>query len=426
MKIHYCVGNFCKKVYDKINNPKFAEVSKMRKEDFTRNRKVGFVGTMLIVLNKTGKGISSAIRTYREAVKTEEEKYSKQAFSKGRMRIKWEAFREIFRMSVEEFYKDFPHENYKGFRLSAVDGTKINLPYNEETKTEFGCQKSSGEQIQSLGSCLYDVLNGILIDAVPAPSDSNERKLAETHMEYLDKIRTEKELILFDRGYPSSELMDFIDKKGFKYLMRADETFTRGFIRRVDGIDSVITHTFANTKLELTFRFIQLSLKDNEGNDVKELLITNVFDDIFDIKDFEKLYHLRWGIETKYNDIKNKLQIESFSGTSPLAIKQDFYATMFLNNLASMMIIENKEEIDRIHNSKENKYQYKANVNAVISLLKESVVEMLYTDSSYKKKKLLKKIYSEIQRAVVPVRPGRSFARNKAHKSSKFPQNQRS
>ena len=40
----------------------------MKPQDFTRNRKIGFAGTMLIVLNKTGRGLKSAIRAYRETV----------------------------------------------------------------------------------------------------------------------------------------------------------------------------------------------------------------------------------------------------------------------------------------------------------------------------------------------------------------------
>ncbi len=36
------------------------------------------------------------------------------------------------------------------------------------------------------------------------------------------------------------------------------------------------------------------------------LLITNIFDDSFTSDDFKYLYHVRWGIESKYNDIKNK------------------------------------------------------------------------------------------------------------------------
>ena len=87
-KIRNMVGNFCRKIYDRINDKHFAEVSKMRKEDFTRQRKVGFGDTVLIILNKTGKGLNAAIRTFRETVKKENESYSKQAFSKGKMRIK--------------------------------------------------------------------------------------------------------------------------------------------------------------------------------------------------------------------------------------------------------------------------------------------------------------------------------------------------
>ena len=156
-----------------------------------------------------------------------------------------------------------------------------------------------------------------------------------------------------------------------------------------------------------------------------QILLTNIFEDDFTPEEFKELYHLRWGIETKYDDIKNKLEIESFSGTSPLAVRQDFFATMFLNNLASMMIAENADEIDRLHNSGQNKYQYKANVNTVISVLAEKVVQ-LFIVSNRERKKILKFIYSEIQHSVVPIRPGRSNPRFRKHKSSHFSQNQKS
>ncbi len=44
MSFKNVVGKFCKKVYDKIyNNKEFVEESKMKKEDFTRNRKVRMI-----------------------------------------------------------------------------------------------------------------------------------------------------------------------------------------------------------------------------------------------------------------------------------------------------------------------------------------------------------------------------------------------
>ena len=170
---------------------------------------------------------------------------------------------------------------------------------------------------------------------------------------------------------------------------------------------------------------INIHLVHNLFTHSKPLHRWNIFKKDFTTEDFKQLYHLRWGIETKYDDIKNKLEIESFSGTSPLAIRQDFFATMFLNNLATMMIAENSEEIDKQHNSGKNKYQYKANINTTVSLLTEKVVQ-LFTVSKQERKKILKFIYSEIQRSVVPIRPNRSNARYKKHKSSHFSLNQKS
>ncbi|MBQ5562664.1 MAG: IS4 family transposase, partial [Clostridia bacterium] len=340
------VGNFCKKIYDKINNVKFAEVSKMRKEDFSRQRKVGFGNTILIILNKTGKGLNAAIRTFRETIQKENENYSKQAFSKGRMRIKWEALREIFHDTVKEFYAEFDWKKYKGYRILAVDGTKINLPYHAESKEEFGIQPGTGETIQALASCLYDTLNGIIVDACIEPVNSNERELAEEHLKRLSEIKSDRELITFDRGYPSAELLTFLENTPFKYLIRADQTFVRGIMKKVNSDDCIVCHTFVKSKISVRLRVLQIHLKDSENNDIIEILLTNIFEDDFIPEEFKELYHLRWGIETKYDDIKNKLEIESFSGTSPLAVRQDFFATMFLNNLASMMIAENADEID--------------------------------------------------------------------------------
>ena len=69
-------------VGNKLKNEEFVEKSKMKKQDFTRNRIVGFAGTVLIVLSKTGKSLSSAIRAFKETLEIENEKYTNQAFLK--------------------------------------------------------------------------------------------------------------------------------------------------------------------------------------------------------------------------------------------------------------------------------------------------------------------------------------------------------
>lgn len=105
--------------------------------------------------------------------------------------------------------------------------------------------------------------------------------------------------------------------------------------------------------------------------------------------DYEPLYyHKRWGIETKYNDVKNKLEIENFTGYSPDAILQDFYATMFLADLAGVLEYDLREEIEAAHIRPENRYTYKLNVAMTISELKRTVVEMLSTSSRLKRERL--------------------------------------
>lgn len=394
---------------------------KCKKKDFTRNRKFGFSDTAMIVLNKTGKGIRSGIRAFLSAYKTEVDSYSVQAFSKGRMRINYTAFIEIFRTSVEHFYAEAVPTLFKGYRVSAIDGSRLNLPFNEESVKEFGIQNGSGDQIQALSSGLYDVLNEIIIDAAIAPFSASEKELAMKHLDCLENIPHNKELIIFDRGYPSAELIGCIEEKGFKYLMRCSSTFISGIKSKAVSDDCIVEHKFKNSKEKFKLRYIKLVLSSS----TEEYLITNIFDNKFTSEDFKRLYHLRWEIETNYDDIKNKFELENFSGTSPLAVKQDFFATMFLRNMTSMMIFENKEEIDRLYNTGKNKYRYKANVNNVVSLLKTDLIQMLFTNSARKRRNLLQKIYHEILKAVIPERPNRSFARKRKHLSSKFSQNQR-
>ncbi len=421
MSVKKYLVKLCDTVYNKLYNQEFIEESKMRKEDFTRNRKLNFAQTVLLILNKTGKGIRSGIRAFFKTYKAEGERYSAQAFSKSRMRIKYTAFVEIFRLSVEHFYREAEPELYKDYRVCAVDGSKLNLPYHEESAKEFGIQDETGGQIQAMCSALFDVKNKIIIDALIAPYVTAERDLAMKHLDLLESIPHGKELILFDRGYPSVGFIEYIETKGFKYLMRCSSGFIKGLKAKATADDCIIEHQFKRSNKIFKLRYIKLTLSTG----AEEYLITNILDDSFTTEDFKQLYHMRWEIETKYDDLKNKLEIENFSGTSPLAIKQDFYATMFLWNMAAMMIDENKEEIDKRHNSGDNKYNYKANVNNVVSLLKTDLIELLYTDSDRKRRKLLKKIYVEIANAVVPERPGRYSSRSKKHWSVKFPQNQR-
>ena len=298
------LGKIIKRVYDIINSKEYLEQSRMKPTDFIRIRKMTFPMMIIFILSSTKKSLQSALFAFTSNAKCNFGTYTKQAFSKARKKINPSALYALFKESVSLFYKDGKFKRYKGYRVTAIDGTKCNLPNSQEMKDVFGFQNGTNEQPQALGSCLCDVLNGIIVDAVIAPWNANERKLAQLHFSELDKIRTPKELLLMDRGYPSAELLDDLDNYGYKYVIRCSEQFSK-YLKTKEN-DCVITHKFSKGKAA-KFRVIKIKL---DNGDI-EVLISNLFSKHFVTDDFREIYHMRWGIEEKYNDLKNKLEIEN-------------------------------------------------------------------------------------------------------------------
>jgi IS4 transposase len=62
---------------------------------------------------------------------------------------------------------------------------------------------------------------------------------------------------------------------------------------------------------------------------------------------FRELYYKRWPIETKYNQLKQKFELENFSGRLAEHIKQDFYAMMTVSNMLSSGLREANETIPK-------------------------------------------------------------------------------
>ncbi|MGN0397068.1 MAG: hypothetical protein ACI4EL_03520 [Candidatus Fimimorpha sp.] len=62
---------------------------------------------------------------------------------------------------------------------------------------------------------------------------------------------------------------------------------------------------------------------------VTEYLATNVMDPDITPEMFKELSFLRWKIESKYNELKKRLEIEEFSGATPVSVEQEFYIKLF-------------------------------------------------------------------------------------------------
>jgi hypothetical protein len=71
----------------------------------------------------------------------------------------------------------------------------------------------------------------------------------------------------------------------------------------------------------------------------REALITNLEEDEVEEKAFPELYYKRWTVETKYNQVKQKMEQENFSGRLVDNVKQNFHAMMTTPNEAVELIV---------------------------------------------------------------------------------------
>lgn len=367
---------------------------------FSRSRKLSFSNAIYFILGSSKKALSSNLADFRDSNPfLSFPSISRQAFSKARGGIHFEAFRELLRHSVSSFYS-FPNriKTWNDFLVLAVDGTSLQLPDTLENRNTFGFiknQHSPGRAICS-ASALYDVLNDIIVDGLVARYGTSERSLALMHLESLDCINSDiPTIITFDRGYPSQAIFHALDRRGIKFVIRAAGSFK--ISNKIQLPDSLISNTFQNRTMAL--RCINFVLSSGSH----EQLLTNLLDPTFSISDFSQLYFLRWGVEVKYKELKGRLQIEEFTGNRPIAIKQDFYTTLFLSNLVAIAKEMTDSCIQKELQLSCSQKHYQANRSFLISRMKYFLIRLLVCTK--RRDFLIKEILNEAKKCVHKLSP---------------------
>jgi hypothetical protein len=345
---------------------------------------------------------------------------SQQAFSAARQKIKWEAFEELFQTSVAGSYQE-DWKLWRGYRLMAADGSFIRLPSDAALVEYFGGLGHECETATALASLLYDLENNIVADAKIAPVSGNERALAEEHLRELQRMdsynRGHRELILFDRGYPSHEFIKSLSDKGIAYAMRVQ----KGFVRKEEikgGKDGRVL--LGKTGLQV--RVVRIALTTGE----EEMLITNLPKAQVEYDAFGELYHKRWGIETKYKELKQKLETENFSGRLVDNVKQDFYAMMTVANMVASCVREANRNAEKKRKGQENKYEYQVNVNHAIGVFKDRLIRVIIEEDRIVRRYLMSELVRRMERRVVPIRPSRVVVRKDCHRKARFHHNHKS
>lgn len=371
---------------------------------FSRSRKLSFHNIISFIFNSTHKSLAANYADLRDVIPMKKlPVVSKQALSKARLGISADAFRDLFLLSVKEYYQSYKFFNlWNGYHIYAVDGSTIQIPESKENLEHFGFNPNKNARDTPLASVsvLYDVMNDILVDATINPYRYNERTSAIEHMNHLPNSKNA--IVLFDRGYPSEALFRLLHQQGVFFLMRVPSTFKKAISSETD---TLFSYPAKKSEGVLTLRTITFTLE----NGTVERLVTNLMSSNLNVTQFGHLYALRWGIESKYRELKNRWEIENFNCMKSISIVQEFYAAMLLSNLSSLIKSEADSIIERDSPST-NKHKYQANRSFILNRIKTLIIRILSAKSA-QIKKIISSLIEEASNVKSIIRPGRKYGR---------------
>jgi hypothetical protein len=395
---------------------------KVAESDFTRIRKQSFSTTLLFMMNFLTKSLSIEIENFVSHLKRDcgligLKSFTKSAFVQYRKKIQPEVFKKLRAMLIDEVYteNELGIKLWNGFRVLAVDGSSVTLPFTKELKKIYGLTKNQTNTgvVQARVSVLYDVLNNYVLDSQLSTKTIGERALGLLH---LNKSRV-NDLIIYDRGYPSYDFINTHYRKNIDYLMRAKVSFsgvTKAFLASnktsqiveiYPGKNVVLSDKQYDRNTPVKVRLLRINLPSGET----ELLMTSLLDSKkYPYKIFKELYFKRWGVETFYDELKNKLKVEYFSGYSNQSILQDFNAAIFISNVQTLIVNDLEDEIKA--QTKNRKLAYKINTNLSYGLMKNKIITLFFSNTDMED--IVDQLKILFKQELVPIRPNRHNKRN--------------
>ena len=394
---------------------------------FSRERKLSFVNLILFLIRVKG-ALQRELDEFYKSLNRRDLKIreiSKSALSQARAKLNEWAFIRLNEVAATTFYENAAYYVWNGMRTLAVDGTRLVLPNHPSIIEEFGLHhfgpQGDSPRSLALASVLYDVFNQVTIDAQIAPYSESEGDLLSIH---LDKIQC-GDLLLLDRGYPCFWLLFMLKARGIEFCVRLKASWwlkVKEFVEsgQKERIVSLSLPKKDRKKLKdypgfqdttVLCRLLRIELESGEV----EVLCTSLTDtEKYVYDDFPQLYHYRWNVEEAYKLLKNRVELEDFSGKTARAVKQDFHAKVFLTTLCATYAHPIEERVVAEYKADEKrKHDQKINRTNALSMTLDILISVFVRKEYKKALHAFDQLVGETREII---RPGRSIPRNKKPK----------
>ena len=390
-------------------------------KDFTRNRKLPFEKLLTLLVKMGGHALRDEMLDCLDFVGMPA---SVSALVQQRNKIEPEALEHLFREFTNRCHNP---KTYKGYRLLAVDGSDLQFTANPNDRLSYFPGVNGQKPYSFLHlNALYDLNSSLYLDAVVQKRRAANENAALVSMVDRSEI-SEPVILTADRGYESYNTLEHIRRKGWHFLIRLRET--KGIISSLSlpegdfdmPVQFFLTRKQTKQLKELQteypgmYRFLPINVNfdclpwGTDGfypfsfrivrfkisEDSTETLITNLDKNSFPVEELKHLYHLRWGIETSFRQLKYTIGLSLFQSKKVEYITQEIFARLTMYNfcelITSHVVIQKKRR----------KYVYQTNFTAAVHICRQFLRGAVSPP----------KVEALIEQQVVPIRPGRSTPR---------------
>lgn len=237
----------------------------------------------------------------------------------------------------------------------------------------------------------------------------------------MERSSLDKVILVADRGYENYNVMAHAINKGWKFVIRIKDISSNGIasgikLPKSDTFDTDISITFTRRQTKeskktgykfmptcqafdylpvkskdtytMKFRIVRFAISDGSY----EVLATNLNRFDFSINELKEIYHLRWGIETSFRELKYAIGLTSFHARKVDYIKQEVFARLLLYNYCELITTHVIQQM-KIEETKQ------VNFTVAIYICREYLRQ--------KRNLSPPAVIKLIKKHILPVRPGR-------------------
>ena len=391
-------------------------------KDFSRERKLGFAQIIRFFICMESGCISHELLKYFYFLPDEVPTAS--AFIQQRSKLLPETFRHI----LGQFNLRFPPKGLMGrYSLIAADGCEFNIARNPQDPSTF--HPTSGRSNKGFNSLhtvsLYDLLSKRYLDVVIQPGRLKNEFAALCRM--IERYSYGGcPIFVADRGFASYNVFAHALEKGCFFAIRAKDINVKRLLaanslpgQMDQWADVILNRSNAKKKrlhpeLESLYRCICKAVPFDFITDsrpeyrmrlhvvrfqiaegVYENIITNLPSDEFSLEQIKHIYHLRWGQETSFRDLKHTIGTANFHSKSPQYIEFEILCRMTLYNFCTIITMEVPIE------KKTEKWEYQVNLSMAIKICFAFLSDQMGPGN----------VNDLISRYILPIRPDRTYSR---------------